>query len=432
MKSFFSAIDQLVFQTYFDVIHGYSGEGEHFDEIVPENSYPEKYRDLLINATSEEPLFYTLYTDSSRIKAIAEKYPENFIITNEMVINLANFRGDLWGYLSDLIDDTLESNKSSIRLNTIYQELKNGLVHEYSPWEETLKDEILKFLNILGKDSEVLRYKNTDYRIEFISSVGAGLLSGANLSEESSLNIVPLSTISLERALKKIFLTLSKSEMNIDRVVRELVKLPELIADFEITTRGDNNDFISAVKKLSFFTYSETSNTIALQDEKFKAVYKDLTNTSSIKVAEPHANYTIENNGGVFSLLFTGQKFIIPNAVQYVGVRPLLYLSAAVDLETYTKKFYNPSPDFWLEPHQIVYSFLYDGTNDKLDKYQLVKEWLSENTSPRFHYCNKEEAEKLRDELIWAYPTVFNYKNNPDNPAIFSIEKQLRLIHGKE
>ncbi len=396
------------------------------DFIILENHYPELYRDSIIKETKDRPLFYTIFTDSGRIKDIALEYTENFIVLSQVIINIAQFRN----YLNDVILKMYENAKETLTLSEIKNFIKVDLELIYSDlpkFSSELSDEFI--YNLL----ESLCALHSSARSKLVlenNSLIYNVLKKLE-SDKVFLRLIKSENISIEKACKRIFLRNHTRTYQLNSLMWDLERVPEIIIDFPKPISDHRYGIIESLKKSQDFTYSADDSTIVLQNMKFKEVYDTLTNQSSREVREETVDYSSNCISGLIALVFRGDRFIIENATEYVKIRPLIYINHVPDVDKFKDDFFHPTEINWTEAHNIIYSFLYSESTKESSKYDIVCEWIMKNLEFTYYHTTEIEGANLVQEIKWAYPPVLNYSDSPDNIIKATIENQLRTIHGK-
>ncbi|NUN09706.1 MAG: hypothetical protein HUU54_11070 [Ignavibacteriaceae bacterium] len=410
----------------------YHFDTEEFNEISAEEEHLGIYIDEINKRVGNQPFVYKLFEDSARIKRIADSSEGTLLVFEDVIISTARF----YEFIAAELRDKFENTTTILDVNTFSEICKSSFANTYphitNIFEYVEPDDFVEHISEVVKKLLNPKSKSYEYRIEKDGQIE----SRQSLYFPAELRTIKIYRTSkvftpIDRAIKKIFLRLQIKTLTLQRVIREVNRMPVEIKNFPKPLLETNRNLLDTIKALPAFSYSQKEGTLALQDNKYQDIYKNLTDVPKDAVSDFHAQYSSEKNAGVFALYFTGDKFIIPNAVQYVNVRPIIYYDVSEDLDNYANNFFNPTAESWKEAHNILYAFLYNDETAQIDKYKLIQDWLQKNTVPRLHFCDKQEASELKEELLWAYPTPLNYTDNPDNPAKFSIENQLLLIHGK-
>lgn len=394
--------------------------------IILEKEFPELYRDAIIRETKKRPLFYTIFTDSGRIKDIALKYQENFIVLNQVIINIAQF----WQYLYGVIVKLFETESDKVSLSQIKDFVREDIPLVYSDLPN-FSAEISDQSYFDSLESICLIYSAGDHKLVLVNNTTLYNIRKILDDNNVYLKIIKKKEISLEKACKRIFLRNHKSQYSLESLLWELDRVQENIIGLTKPTSENTHKIISALQSIQDFSYSIKDRSVVLQNLKFKEVYDRLSDIKLAVVKEQSVEYSAESYTGLVSLIFVGNEFIVKNAIEYVKIRPLVYIRYTSDINKLKQELLQPDESQWAEIHSIIYAFLYNDPSKELSKYEIVSEWIKSNLTISTYVCSEEEGNKLVEEIMWAYPPVLNYSDNPDNIVKVTIETQLRIIHGK-
>lgn len=190
-----------------------------------------------------------------------------------------------------------------------------------------------------------------------------------------------------------------------DKVPEEIIKpvtkkeLREIFENEEYFHYDKDND---SVKMLSF---SEIV-------EKIKNHFEQSYSNFSISESE-------YNKKGILALKFTGNEFPLPEAIDYINVRPIIFV-------------YNVDSQTKIDNILLLDKEISDKENNDI-KYlkslfnndEEYKKWLEKNTSVSFYEAPEEIVKHIYPKLVADLSPIFNIQHNPGNLFQYTLKSKL-------
>lgn len=305
-------------------------------------------------------------------------------------------------FVFEEIYEMLETKGSEITFTELEESLADSIPKVFKHLIEVQKFNHDAFLNLIvdNKDRLYARYE------------GKNILIGFKDSDWSQKT--------MKNEIIQIFRKHDKNEFMLSSIVHRLLKndnadtLPSPLTNTSIKEVIINNP--------SNFAFDEKNGLVKLKAD-VDSLKNYLTKGNSWNY-ERFSNFLAENkknsmtSPAIVAIHFVGDEFPLVEAVEYVKIRPIIYLDYFASIKEGIEKF----SDFTNKVNSEFLTILSSILPEDVD----LKKWLENFISITIYYKNYDDyAFSLIPELINSFSPVLNLNNNPGNLFRITLEDKI-------